>query len=153
MPLQKSDECNFDSAVAQGYSYLLHKSENLHALRLTSELVDLRVANANLIRYTFGVRSYARRASAAANAKRAALGYSRCARRFPRPSSGECLAARAALRPSGGECEPNLCTRSAQRTRRESASAAANRKSTKPTGMVLFLLSEGYKKDIFALLC
>ncbi|MBQ2805749.1 MAG: hypothetical protein IJF08_01730, partial [Clostridia bacterium] len=37
-------------------------------------LVDLRVANANLIRYTFGVRSYARRASAAANAKRTPFG-------------------------------------------------------------------------------
>ena len=48
--------------------------ENSHALRLENaslreSLSDLRAANANLIRYTFGVRSYARHTGAAANRK------------------------------------------------------------------------------------
>ena len=58
----------------QGTHILLRKSENSHALRLENvslrePLSDLRAGNANLIRYTFGVRSYARHTGAAANKK------------------------------------------------------------------------------------
>ena len=49
---------------------ILAYGEDSHTLRLTSELVDLRAANANLILCRFARRASLEATSAAANAKR-----------------------------------------------------------------------------------
>ena len=56
--------------VAPGYSYFAAQKREFFAAPLVSELPDGFGSNANLIRYTFGVRSYAWHTGAAANAKR-----------------------------------------------------------------------------------